>query len=102
MDGLEIARVVNVLEVVGVNGSLDVGWEDTGVDLEVVSSTASVGSVIRDGSRGLFPDPDPVSSIVVATNGVEVIASVLTGCGSSTGSTISRFSLQLSLSSQHL
>ena len=103
MDGLEIACVVNnVLKVVGVGVDLDVGWEDTGVDVEVDSGTKSGRSVvIEDGSIGLFPDPDPDSSTVVATNGAEVTASVvLTGWGNSTGNTISRFWLQKSPSSQ--
>ena len=102
MDGLEIACVVNnVLKVVGVGGDLDVGREDTGVDVEVDSGTKSGRSVvIKDGSRGLFPDPDPNSSTVVATNGAEVTASVLTGWGNSTGNTISRFWLHKSPSSQ--
>ena len=99
MDGLKIACVVNnVLKVVEVGGDLDVGWEDTGVDVEVDSGTKSGRSVvIKDGSRGLFPDPDPDSSTVVATNGAEVTAS---GWGNSTGNTISRFWLHKSPSSQ--
>ena len=99
MDGLEIACVVNnVLKVVGVGGDLDVGREDTGVDVEVDSGTKSGRSVvIEDGSRGLFPDPDPNSSTVVATNGAEVTASVVL---SSTGKTISRFWLHKLPSSQ--
>jgi hypothetical protein len=90
--------------VVEVNGSLEVGWEDTGVDLEEVvdSGSRSGGSVeVVDGSRGLFPDPDPDPSSIMVT-GDEMMASVLAGWGRSTGSSIRRFSLQLSLSEQQI
>ena len=73
-----------------VDGSLEVGCEDTGVDLEVVDSSKSGCSVdIVDRSRGLLP-------------GAKVTASVLTGWGRSIGNSICIFSLQLSLSEQQI
>ena len=74
-----------------VDGSLVVGCEDTGVDLEVVDSSSKSGCSVDivDGSRGLLP-------------GAKVTASVLTGWGCSIGSSICIFSLQLSLSEQQI
>ncbi len=84
--------------MVEVDGSLDVGWEDTGVDLDVGSRSGCSVEVV-DGSRGLFPDPDPDPSIMVT--GAEVTASVLAGVRS-IGSSICRCWLQLSLSEQQI
>lgn len=105
-DGLETAGVVGVLDVVEVDGCLDVGWEDTGVDLDVVDSGSKSGPSVEimDGSRVMSPDPDPddPSIVVTARPGAEVTALVLTGWGRSIGSSIRIFSLQLSLSEQQI